>query len=208
MELCSLDIRELSWAWQHSWSSEDEDSEAEAEGDNTGDSAEAGEDTVQPPTQEEEEEDTMESLHPASAEAAAGHTEATSAPRLLSSGTASAAQEVNTASSGSDEAEEVTTEVLVEVTVEVGVEDKVEVGVEVTTEVLARLLCAEIVLDLLDDTFYISPPLPGHGGQEQEQEQEQEPGGQEVCEVILQEAVTSAVALVEVKSKGGNDISL
>ena len=195
MELCSLDIRELSWAWQHSWSSEDEDSEAEAEGDNTGDSAEAGEDTVQPPTEEEEEEDTMESLHPASAaEAAVGHTEDSSAPRLLSSGTASAAQEVNTASGGSDEAEEVTTEVPAEVTV------------EVTTEVLARLLCAEIVLDLLDDTFYISPPLPGHGGQEQEQEQE--PGGQEVCEVILQEAVTSAVALVEVKSKGGNDISL
>ena len=193
MELCSLDIRELSWAWQHSWSSEDEDSEAEAEGDNTGDSAEAGEDTVQPPTQQEEE----ESLHPASAaEAAAGHTEGTSAPRLLSSGTASAAQEVNTASGGSDEAEEVTTEVPAEVTV------------EVTTEVLARLLCAEIVLDLLEDTFYISPPLPGHGGQEQEQEQEPEPGGQEVCEVILQEAVTSAVALVEVKSKGGNDISL
>ena len=54
----------------------------------------------------------MESLHPASvAEATAGHTEATSAPRLLSSGTASAAQEVNTASSGSDKAEEVTTEV-------------------------------------------------------------------------------------------------
>ena len=195
MELCSLDIRELSWAWQHSWSSEDEDSEAEAEGDNTGDSAEAGEDTVQPPTQEEE--DTMESLHPASAaEAGAGHTEDSSAPRLLSSGTASAAQEVNTASGGSDEAEEVTTEVPVEVTV------------EVTTEVLARLLCAEIVLDLLEDTFYISPPLPGHGGQEQEQEQEQEHRGQEVCEVILQEAVTSAVALVEVKSKGGNDISL
>ena len=214
MELCSLDIRELSWAWQHSWDSEDEDSEAEAGGDNTGDSgAEAGEDTVQPATDEEEV--MVESLRPASAEeAAAGHTEDSSGPA------SAGAQEVNTASGGSDEAEEVKIEVTLEVPVEVKVEVRVEDTTEVPVEVPARLLCAEILLDLVEDTFYICPPLPGHGGQEvclepghggQElgaRSQEPGRGGQEVCEVILQEAVTSAVALVEVRSKGGNDISL
>ena len=128
----------------------------------------------------------MESLRPASAEeAAAGHTEDSSAPA------SAGAQEVNTASGGSDEDEEVKIEVTLEVNVEVNVEETTEVPVEVP----ARLLCAEILLDLVEDTFYICPPLPGHGGQE-------------VCEVILQEAVTSAVALVEVRSKGVNDISL
>ena len=195
MELCSLDIRELSWAWQHSWDSEDEDSEAEAGGDNTGDSAEAGEDTVQPATEEEV---LVESLRPASAEeAAAGHTEDSSAPA------SAGAQEVNTASGGSDEDEEVKIEVTLEVNVEVNVEETTEVPVEVP----ARLLCAEILLDLVEDTFYICPPLPGHGGQELEA-RSQELCGQEVCEVILQEAVTSAVALVEVRSKGVNHISL
>ena len=200
MELCSLDIRELSWAWQHSWDSEDEDSEAEAGGDNTGDSAEAGEDTVQPATEEE----VVESLHRASAEeAAAGHTEDSSAPA------SAGAQEVNTASGGRDEAEEVKIEVTLEVTLEIPVGVRVEDTTEVPVEVPARLLCAEILLDLVEDTFYISPPLHGHGGQELgARSQEPGHGGQEVCEVILQEAVTSAVALVEVRSKGGNDISL